>query len=172
MSAQPFISSAQFDGFLWIKCIGRGSFANSPQFKQIADQRIAAGERVVVLDLAECSAMDSTFMGVIAGIARQVIPGGGKVQVISGGERIRDLLGGLGLDSILEIDPPDAIWLHDIESYRSRLQPPTSENSKERNARMILDAHIELSQLNEKNANQFKSVIELFNEEVNKNSHP
>jgi len=170
VSAQPIISSAQFDGFFWIKCSGRGSFANSPQFKQIADQRIASGEHVVVLDLADCSAMDSTFMGVIAGIARQVIPGGGKVQVISGGERIRDLLAGLGLDSILEIDPPDALWLNAIEDYRSRLQPPVGSNDKERNAQLILDAHLELSQLNEQNANQFKSVIELFNEEVKKNS--
>ncbi|MFR8406593.1 hypothetical protein [Akkermansia sp.] len=51
-----------FDEFLWIRCSGRGSFANSPTVKSLGDDYIASGGRLIVIDLETCSGIDSTFM--------------------------------------------------------------------------------------------------------------
>ena len=56
-----------FDEFLWVRCSGRGSFANSPTVKSLGDDYIASGGRLIVIDLETCSGIDSTFMGTLAG---------------------------------------------------------------------------------------------------------
>ena len=62
-----------FDEFLWVRCSGRGSFANSPTVKSLGDDYIASGGRLIVIDLETCSGIDSTFMGTLAGLSRRVL---------------------------------------------------------------------------------------------------
>ena len=72
-----------FDEFLWVRCSGRGSFANSPTVKSLGDDYIASGGRLIVIDLETCSGIDSTFMGTLAGLSRRLLPIGGSVQIAS-----------------------------------------------------------------------------------------
>lgn len=76
-----------FDEFLWVRCSGRGSFANSPTVKSLGDDYIASGGRLIVIDLETCSGIDSTFMGTLAGLSRRLLPIGGSVQIASPSER-------------------------------------------------------------------------------------
>ncbi|XBD75018.1 STAS domain-containing protein [Akkermansia massiliensis] len=99
-----------FDEFLWIRCSGRGSFANSPTVKSLGDDYIASGGRLIVIDLETCSGIDSTFMGTLAGLSRRLLPIGGSVQIASPSERCLSALESLGLDALLSIEPPTAPW--------------------------------------------------------------
>ncbi|MBK1883705.1 hypothetical protein JIN85_14905 [Luteolibacter pohnpeiensis] len=142
--------------------------------KSFGDERIAAGESCLVVDLSDCTGMDSTFMGTLAGMAARLsVVDGGTLQIAEPGERNRRSLEDLGLDFLLEIDPPKAAWRGQIEAVRSSLVPPElkkEEKQREVAARHVLEAHKNLSQANEKNAKKFSQVVGLLEAEVDKES--
>ena len=69
----------------------------------------------------------------------------------------------------MEIDPPAAVWLPDIEQIRARLVPPQSlaASGQIQRAMHVLEAHQILSDANEKNAKTFSTVVTLLESELN-----
>jgi anti-sigma B factor antagonist len=157
-----------FEGFSWIRPRGKGSFANSPALKAYFDKRLADGEKLLVVDLAECTGMDSTFMGTLAGMASRLTATDGRLQIADPGERNRRSLEDLGLDFLMDIDPPAAIWLGTLESIRHGLHPLHQQAEPERlqSIRHVLEAHKTLSGINEKNACGFANVVGMLEDEV------
>lgn len=169
MTADSPILVGIFDGFSWIRFEGKGSFVNSPAIKAFGDARIAAGETCLVVDLSACTGMDSTFMGTLAGLAARLSAiEGGCLQIAEPGERNRRSLEDLGLDFLMQIDPPDAAWRGRVEDIRSGLSParqPGSAGRLER-TRHVLEAHQTLSGINDKNARSFSAVVTLLEDEL------
>lgn len=158
-----------FDGFSWIRYEGKGSFVNSPAMKAYGDERIAAGERCLVVDLGGCTGMDSTFMGTLAGMASRLSAvAGGGLQIADTGERNRRSLEDLGLDYLMEIDPPQALWRGRLEAIRNDLNSPQSPTlaCAIQRTRHVLEAHQNLSGMNEKNAGEFKDVVRFFQNDL------
>lgn len=171
MTPEPPISVGVFDGFSWIRCEGKGSFLNSSILKSFADQRLAAGERSLVVDLSACTGMDSTFMGTLAGIAARLsaLDEGGTLQIAEPGERNRRSLEDLGLDFLMDIDPPAASWRGSIDTIRAALDaPPTGPLPRPQQARHVLEAHQTLSDLNPENAREFEGVVKTLEREIAK----
>src|SRR5436853_7516799 len=52
----------------WIKIAGRASFNSSLDFKTLINGLSQRGFSRFVLDLSDCPLMDSTFLGVLAGL--------------------------------------------------------------------------------------------------------
>lgn len=162
MIADNFISVGIFDGFSWIRCEGKGSFLNSPAVKAFGDSRIAAGEMLVVVDLSACTGMDSTFMGTLAGMSTRLSTrGGGVLQIADPGSRNLRSLEDLGLDHLMQIDPPGAVWRANLQSIRGGLKSPSEAAAIDalQRARHVLEAHQNLSELNDKNAREFSDVV-------------
>ena len=158
-----------FDGFSWIRCEGKGSFLNSPAVKSFGDLRIAAGETLLVVDLGECSGMDSTFMGTLAGMAARLsAQDRGILQIAEPGERNRRSLEDLGLDFLMQIDPPTAVWRGKADAIRSELKSPQAAGGlgQVQRARHVLEAHQNLSGMNEKNAREFAGVVDMLENEL------
>ena len=173
MSSENAILVGVFDGFTWIRCEGKGSFVISPVMKECAESRIAAGERCLVVDLEACTGMDSTFMGQLASFSARLSKLGtkGGVQVAGAGERNRSSLEDLGLDCLLEIDPPMAPWRGHADEVRASLEPYQPGNLpglKER-AKHILEAHKTLAATSEENARKFAGVVGILEKEVAEN---
>jgi hypothetical protein len=172
VSSENAILSGIFDGFTWIRCEGKGSFVISPLLKDCADGRIMAGERCLVVDLEACTGMDSTFMGLLAGLSARLAKIGGEgVQIAGAGERNRRSLEDLGLDCLLEIDPPAAVWRGHAAEVRALLEPyrqGKTPDLRER-ARHVLDAHRTLANTSEANAKRFASVLSVLEDEVARN---
>ena len=156
-----------FDGFSWIRCEGKGSFRNSPLMKAYAEERIGAGEKHLVVDLDACTGMDSTFMGTLAGMASKLsaVDGGG-LQISSADERNRRSLEDLGLDFLMEIDPPAAIWQDRQSTIRSELKPIGTATDSRASGLHVLEAHRKLSALNEKNEQAFSAVVSMLEKET------
>lgn len=174
MTAENAILVGTCDGFTWIRCEGKGSFLTSPALKEFAETRIAAGERCLVIDLGACTGMDSTFMGTLAGLSARLSATGGKVQVADANERNRRSLEDLGLDFLLEIDPPEAPWRGHMDEVRSGLKPAGERgapNALER-AKHVLDAHKVLSSASGDNAKKFAGVVTLLEAEVEAKRKP
>ncbi len=151
-----------FDGFSWIRFEGKGSFMNSPSLKAFGDSRIAAGETRMVVDLAACTGMDSTFMGTLAGMAARLsAQENGGLQIAEPGERNRRSLEDLGLDFLMEIDPPSAVWRGRVDEIRGELHEPRMPGSigRAQRARHVLEAHQALAEINDGNADEFAGVL-------------
>jgi anti-sigma B factor antagonist len=164
------ITVGVFEGFSWIRCEGKGSFINSPLMKSFAEERVAGGETLLVVDLGACAGMDSTFMGTLAGIATRLAAGksAGVLHVAEASERNRRSLEDLGLDHLLEIDPPAAVWRGRVEAVRASLRPPLPAGAlvPVERARHVLEAHQILSGLSESNADEFKDVVRTLENEL------
>lgn len=135
--------------------------------KAFGDERIAQGERCLVVDLGACTGMDSTFMGTLAGLAARLsVVEGGVLQVADVNERNRRSLEDLGLDFLLQIDPPAASWQGRLDDFRKGLRPPRQGMAAVHQARHVLEAHQVLTQTNENNARKFSSVVNLLEAEL------
>lgn len=169
MTTECPISVGIFDGFSWIRCEGKGSFLNSPAMKAFGDERIAAGERCLAVDLGSCSGMDSTFMGTLAGMATRLSSeDGGVLQIAEASPRNKRSLEDLGLDFLMEIDPPDAVWHNDLGKIREKLGPPQPAPTPGQIQRTmhVLEAHQILAEANEKNAETFSNVVNMLETEL------
>ena len=90
-----------------IKIVGVGNFQGAIMFKAGYSDLIAVGVREFVIDLSECEHLDSTFLGIILGLAlklRQM--GSGQVHVIHANDMIKSLFRGTGLDQIFDMKEP------------------------------------------------------------------
>ncbi|HEX5790407.1 MAG TPA: STAS domain-containing protein [Luteolibacter sp.] len=171
MTADQIIKCGVFEGFSWIRCEGKGSFLNSPLLKSFSEERLAGGERVIVVDLAACSGMDSTFMGTLAGMAARLSAvEGGVLQIADACERNRRSLEDLGLDFLMQINPTDAGWLNRVEEIRPQLKIAQSQGqlSQGQHTKHVLQAHETLAALNEENAREFESVVDTLRQQVAK----
>src|SRR5437868_863227 len=89
---------------VWVRVEGKGSFLNSGNLKEFAQEMVGRGYREFIIDLENCAMMDSTFMGTMAGVALRLKElGQGHLHIVHCGTRSRDLLYGLGLDQIFSI---------------------------------------------------------------------
>ncbi len=163
----------EFDDCLWIRCTSRGSFVNSPALKSLADKYLDKGNKTIVVDLEVCPGVDSTFMGTLAGLARRCIVNGGSVQVASPTQRTRAAMESLGLDMLLELDPPEAAWQFSLEQRRQILQQDENaaiqdeqDMSELARTRHVLEAHNTLRAMNKKNDETFGYVCETLEEDL------
>lgn len=164
----------EFSDSLWIRCSSRGSFINSPALKSIADKYLGSGGTRIVVDLELCPGVDSTFMGTLAGIARQSMAAGGGVEIASPSARTRAAMESLGLDMLLELDPAGAPWQAELAERRAILAQasgaPTEETpmSESDRTRHVLEAHNTLRTMNKQNDETFGYVCETLEEDLHR----
>ncbi len=166
------IKVGKFEGFSWIRCEGKGSFLNSPAVKEFGESRVRSGEKCLVIDLEDCTGMDSTFMGTMAGLASRLKEKGGKLQVADAGEKNRNSLEDLGLDFLMEIEPENASWEKLEDKARDLLKPKTAgmKAGTELHTRHVLEAHEILSDANEGNRRKFSGVVGMLGDELAENA--
>lgn len=149
------------DRIALVRVIGRGSFQNSVPLKRFA-QKIAeeAPETRFVVDLRECETMDSTFMGVLAGICiTQGHGSGGKLIILNANDHCRRLLKTLGLTHIVEMR--DSLDDEALARAEAQLAPGASAGgSKLEQICLTLQAHKNLVRIDEQNEVRFQAVIE------------
>jgi anti-sigma B factor antagonist len=170
MSLQPSIFADTESGpVVWIRVEGKGTFQNSPGLKEFSRQMMDRGRRDFVVDLANCPAMDSTFMGTLAGLAlrlREVDNGhlwvvnrndrkdNGHLWVVNRNDRNSELLEGLGLDALFAHDPTPAMH----STLNGNAVELTTDKATTRE--VMRAAHEACVAANPENAARFKDVLE------------
>ncbi len=150
---------------VWVRVEGRGSFLNSGNLKEFAQEMVNRGYREFVIDLQNCAMMDSTFMGTMAGVALRLKDlGHGHLHVVHCGNRSRDLLSGLGLDQIFSIHA-NGSTAPDCQSLGAAQAPAPAESKKEQ-AQTMLDAHEALCQASPENFLRFKDVLDYLKQDL------
>ena len=167
----------RIDGTLWVRVEARGSFKNSPELKAVAESAMRRGMNRIVVDLAECPIMDSTFMGTLTSLhlALEKLPGaGGQLVVLNANDRNLDLLQSLGLDHVFRVDK-DGTELSELRREvdaeilaRAKVQPL----DKTEHAAHVLEAHEALAGANPANRERFRDVVSFLQSEARGESDP
>lgn len=165
-----------FDNVDWIRVEGKGSFQNSSKVKEFTQRSFDKGHRNFVIDLENCPAVDSTFMGTLASMALKLrYEPEGKVDVINATGRTRDAMTSLGLHCLLDMDDDGSAWKSERELVAQNLGKPLQADrdlSKKDEAANVLAAHEALVEANNDNFSRFKDVLEYLREDLDGEASP
>jgi anti-anti-sigma regulatory factor len=153
--------------FCCVKIIGRANFTSSIDFRTFVNEMREKGYGYFVLDLSECVLMDSTFLGVLAGLGLKLGAqnnGADGIELLNPNARITELLESLGVLHLFRL------------KQNSGTPSPTAEaeclkecqHSPEEVTRACLEAHQTLMQVNEENVPRFKDVAHFLAEDLKK----
>jgi anti-anti-sigma regulatory factor len=132
--------------------------------KEYSRRMIQRGHRAIVIDLAGCELMDSTFMGTMAGIALRLRElGSGSLTVLNANTRNRSLLENLGLDHLFGFTLPEGVFAAPKQVAAEPLPAQTTDMAVQQ--KVIKDAHVALVVADPENEERFKDVLELLEQE-------
>jgi len=155
------------DHLVIVKIAGRANFASSVDFKALVAGLRAQGYTRFVLDLSDCLLMDSTFLGVLAGMglkfsqvpAEQQRP---SIELLRPNARIEDLLENLGVSHLFKLlrdGGPDVQGMSPVEAA-----PHQADQNEV--SRTCLEAHQVLMDINPENVPRFKDVARFLAEDL------
>jgi anti-sigma B factor antagonist len=148
-----------------VRIEGRASFQNSACLRDFFSEMLRRGKSRFVLDFQNCTSMDSTFLGVLAGTAlelRKVAPAGGSLVVARVGLRNLELIRNLGLHRILTVDAGNTPLQFDKCDTALECQG----KSEIETARLVLEAHENLINADEANRSKFQDVLAFLRNRV------
>jgi anti-sigma B factor antagonist len=167
-----------FGAEVFVRVVGRGTFQNSQPLRRYALDVMDRGVERFMIDLDGCEGMDSTFLGVLAGIGLRLTQNGkiGQVQIANVNARNLELLQTLGLDRLFVIHPQGAGAARPSPPPNLALQRlPDSDISelgkslsKADAAHLMLEAHESLIRADQRNLAKFKDLTSFLREKVDK----
>ncbi len=169
MSDSPkpvFLVDAYSDPVI-LKINGRASYLNCGPVGRFFSQVVGEGRRNMVVDFSQCTGMDSTFLGILAGAAlefRKMEPPG-TLTLTRLGERNLELVKNLGLHRILHLDTGDVTDLRESATSSGAGELLGEDKTS---ANMILRAHENLVKADQGNLQKFQDVLSYLKAEAEK----
>lgn len=151
--------------FACVKIAGRANFASAPDFKALLDGLSEKQFRHFIMDLSECSLMDSTFLGVLVGFGLKMNPKdqpAGRIELNNVCERVHDLLESLGTIHLFKLIKGPLSLPTDVQACSPEPIKPTHEEI----TRTSLEAHETLRAMNPENFERFKDVTLFLAEDL------
>ena len=161
---------------VFVKVRGKGNCQTSQPLCQFSNEIIKRGFHEFIVDLAECSSMDSTFLGVLAGISLRLMPLKGRVYLANLNPRCNDVVAQLGIDQLSSVNT----GLLDLPAPANGDEPPALQplaaspaassdaEAKARCAEMVIEAHRTLMQIDPRNIPKFKDCVRFLIEDLEK----
>lgn len=153
--------------FACIKISGRANFSSSIDFKTLLNELRGKGYTYFVLDLSECVLMDSTFLGVLAGLGLKMSAQDEKdraIELLNPNARITELLENLGVLHLFRLTQGPLVLPEDTAAHT----PSPCNPSREEVTRACLEAHRTLMAINPDNVPKFKEVTQFLAEDLKK----
>jgi len=165
--------AASQDSF-YVKVVGLATMTNSAGLQEVLEGACRGGIRRFIFDLEECSGFDSTFMGILLGVALQ---GDGKngesngsspdgkvltsVMLVNATAAHSKLLAGVGIDRLVHLRR-EPLKLPPVDL--KRLEDGTAD--PQRRIRSIVYAHENLVRLGGPNIEKFGAMLEALKREL------
>lgn len=153
--------------FACVKIQGRANFTSSIDFNTLLTKLREQGFTYFIIELSECSLMDSTFLGVLAGFGLKMEAGkpesnGNCVELRNANSRISELLENVGVLHLFkttqgELNEAGCVATDDHKPVKS---------SREDLTRTCLEAHELLMTINPGNVERFKDVTKFLAEDL------
>ena len=153
-----------------IKVNGRGTFKAGPSLKRFGASAIDKGCTQILLDMESCFGMDSTFMGVMAGLALRIQrEAGGRLVAINLSPKTASLLQTLGLDRLVECYQedglPDALKA-DLANILDLEDLDLEGADKRVSIETMLTAHQDLVKVAPENLTRFRDVLTYLDQDL------
>lgn len=141
-----------------VRVNGRANYMNSGPLRDFFSTLQEQGRSHIVIDFRNCISVDSTFLGIVAGAALELteLDPPGELKLTALGPRNMELIRNLGLHRIATVEdtPPEETPSTDREVALAQ-----DKTDREERTRMIVDAHQNLVQCDESNAERFQDVL-------------
>ena len=156
------------DHFVCVRIAGRAGCANSVDFRTLLLGLRDKGHKRFILDLTKCQLMDSTFLGVLAGLGIRFSEAAAgapaaSIELLNPSPRISGLLENLGVADNFKVLDGAPVQTGNLKQVEATSSNPGHEELQ----RTCLEAHQLLIQLNPKNAPKFKDVCKFLEEDLN-----
>lgn len=152
-----------------IKVNGYGSFKEGPAIKRFGAAAQDVGCTLIIFDMENCQGMDSTFMGVMAGLALRIQESvNGRVVAMNLSQKTFSLLETLGLNRIIicyktgQLPDEFRSLLADIMD----LEELSLASDKLGSLTTMLAAHRDLVAVSTENLPRFKDVISYLDQDL------
>lgn len=162
------------DQMVCVKVAGRANFSGSVDLKTLVTGLWDKGYHRFVLDLSECLLMDSTFLGVLAGLGlklnnnnTQATPpannhnGNHAIELLNPSPRIADLLENLGITHLFDITKGRL-----TTDCLVKLDHAHTPSDRREVQKTCLEAHQTLMDVNPANVPKFKDVAQFLAEDL------
>ncbi len=150
-----------------LKINGHSNYLNCKPIADFFSRSIEKGKRNFVIDFVDCTAMDSTFLGIVTGVALDLhkLKPPGSLILIRLSKRNLEVVRNLGLHRIVKIDSSE--FQLNFDPGQSKAIPlDTVDKDSVASAKMVLKAHENLIQLKEGNRDKFQDVISFLKEQI------
>lgn len=149
-----------------VKPVGRATFKLAPALKRFCTSVISKGCRRLRFDMSACTTLDSTFMGVLAGVSMWPTGSAVKIEVILTGlsPRTRSMLSTLGLERVLEChNAGERTVATDPDQAVDEVNPVLD---KAETLETMRSAHQDLIRADSDNAARFCDVLTYLDQEI------
>ncbi len=156
--AEPIQYARLNDGIVIIRVTGKGTHMVCPSLRHVFEQTSQEiPQPRYILDLEDCTTMDSTFMGTLASIGlHQRERTGSQAIVTNMNDHVRHLLNTLGLKYILDMRKSQVRVHADEQQFAAA--PPPDVNRLQR-ILMMIEAHERLVDVDHENEVKFEGVL-------------
>jgi anti-anti-sigma regulatory factor len=161
-----YLEAARTKEAVYVRVVGLGNFNNAGPLREYCEKAFAEGLRNVIVDLAECTGLDSTFMGTLMGFmaydaGKGETLGPVAVTVVNATPTTMRAMNSLGLPKILHVkDDPISFPTCKLERLREGWQ------DKRRRTLLIRDAHVALMKADKDNEARFAPFVEALVKEA------
>ncbi|MGE0706409.1 MAG: STAS domain-containing protein [Planctomycetota bacterium] len=149
---------ARSEDAVYVRVQGLGSMKTAPTLEAFVDAQVEEGARQLVLDLGECSGVDSTFMGTLLGVSnrlRELGPGAG-VALINVDAHARKQLSSVGVDAFVKLVDGET----ELPGRLKLTELPTRAVSDKERLKLMVRAHKDLVAADERNKAKFGAFLE------------
>lgn len=150
-----------------LKINGRASYLNCAPLGDFFHNLIKRKKLQFAIDFSDCTGMDSTFLGMIAGIALELKDpdSEGDIQLYNIEDRNLELIQNLGLNRILTINTGNTGPKPFFNSACDTLTSTAQANGKK-----ILEAHENLIKADGSNTKKFQDVLSFLKKQINEDA--
>lgn len=157
---------AVIDQTVFLKVEGRADFTSSVDLKKLLNELWERGYNHFVFDLCQCQMMDSTFLGMLCGVALSFAngdPAGSPrcLELVNPNARLRGILETLGVAHLFKMVQQDHPRIGRYEPLAKGADCTRMEL-----VRTSLEAHQTLMTVNPENTAKFKDVARFLAEDL------
>lgn len=153
---------------VYVRAQGLASMRNAQILDAFLRGELESGADLVCVDLSACTGMDSTFMGLLVGIAGGMAAGGGKLVIINPTEAGLRLLTMLGVTEVVPVVDgcvlPDLAFVELLEGGRGAGSVARMD--------MVRRAHVSLVAINEANKAKFAAFLAALEADLSRQQRP
>jgi anti-sigma B factor antagonist len=154
-----YLEAARTKEAVYIRVVGLGNFNNAGPMRDYCEQSFERGLRNIIIDLADCTGLDSTFMGTLMGFINFEADGTDNplpvtVTVVNATPPTMRAMTSLGLPKILHVKQE---WVDFPTCRLERLRYGWQD--KRRRTLLIRDAHLALVRADKENEARFGPFV-------------